>query len=108
AFLVTMSAQLAGVIAHARVTGAVQEELRTGAGGPARINGIAGAPGIAIGTAVVVSPVADLYAVPRKAAASRRQELRAFKTALAAVRNDIEAVSENLRGEMSPEDHALF
>jgi phosphotransferase system enzyme I (PtsP) len=31
AFLVTMSAQLAGVIAHARVTGAVQGELRTGA-----------------------------------------------------------------------------
>ncbi|MEQ8802752.1 MAG: putative PEP-binding protein, partial [Haliea sp.] len=108
AFLVTMSAQLAGVIAHARVTGAVQEELRAGAGGPARINGIPGAPGIAIGTAVVVSPVADLYAVPRKKAASRRQELRAFKVALAAVRSDIEAVSENLRGEMSPEDHALF
>lgn len=108
AFLVTMSAQLAGVIAHARVTGAVQEELRAGAGGPARINGIPGAPGIAIGTAMVVSPVADLFAVPRKVAASRRDELRAFKAALAAVRTDIEAVSENLRGEMSPEDHALF
>lgn len=108
AFLVTMSAQLAGVIAHARVTGAVQGELRAGAGGPARINGIAGAPGIAIGTAVVVSPVADLYAVPRKTAVSRREELRAFKAALAAVRQDIEAVSENLRGEMSAEDHALF
>ncbi|MDO8860240.1 phosphoenolpyruvate--protein phosphotransferase [Haliea sp. E1-2-M8] len=108
AFLVTMSAQLAGVIAHARVTGAVQEELRAGAGGPARINGIAGAPGVAIGTAVVVSPVADLFAVPRKPAVSRRDELRAFKAALAAVRTDIEAVSENLRGEMSPEDHALF
>ncbi len=108
AFLVTMSAQLAGVIAHARVTGAVQEELRSGAGGPARINGIPGAPGIAIGTAVVVSPVADLYAVPRKRASDRRAELRAFKAALAAVRSDIQAVSENLRGEMNPEDHALF
>ncbi|QIB67605.1 phosphoenolpyruvate--protein phosphotransferase [Kineobactrum salinum] len=108
AFLVTMSAQLAGVIAHARVTGAVQEELLGGAREPTRITGIPGAPGIAIGTAVVVSPVADLYVVPRKTVANRRQELRAFRTALAAVRNDIQTVSDNLRGQMSPEDHALF
>tara|TARA_R110000772_G_scaffold83851_2_gene177308 strand:+ start:20460 stop:22742 length:2283 start_codon:yes stop_codon:yes gene_type:complete len=108
AFLVTMSAQLAAVIAHARVTGAVQEELLGGAAAPARINGIPGAPGVAIGTAVVVSPVADLYAVPRKGASNRRQELRAFKAALASVRADIQGVSDNLRGEMSAEDHALF
>ncbi len=108
AFLVTMSAQLAAVIAHARVTGAVQEELLGGAAAPARINGIPGAPGVAIGTAVVVSPVADLYAVPRKAASNRRRELRAFKAALASVRADIQGVSDNLRGEMSAEDHALF
>jgi phosphotransferase system enzyme I (PtsP) len=108
AFLVTMSAQLAAVIAHARVTGAVQEELLGGAAAPARINGIPGAPGVAIGTAVVVSPVADLYAVPRKTASNRRQELRAFKAALASVRADIQGVSDNLRGEMSAEDHALF
>ena len=63
---------------------------------------------MAIGTAVVVSPVADLYAVPRKTASDRRQELRAFKAALASVRADIQGVSDNLRGEMSAEDHALF
>ncbi|GAB3285113.1 phosphoenolpyruvate--protein phosphotransferase [Parahaliea aestuarii] len=107
AFLVTMSAQLAGVIAHAQVTGALQEELLDGAG-PARINGIPGAPGIAIGTVVVVSPGADLYAVPRRMVNNRRAELRAFRQALAAVQGDIRAVSDNLRGEMSAEDHALF
>lgn len=107
AFLVTMSAQLAGVIAHAQVTGAVQEELLDAAT-PAKISGIAGAPGIAIGTVVVVSPGADLYAVPRRMVGNRRAELRAFREALAAVQADIRSVSENLRGEMSPEDHALF
>ena len=106
AFLVTMSAQLAGVIAHALVTGSVQ----TGESGqgPAVIRGVAGAPGIAIGRAVIVSPEADLYAVPEREATDRKAELRAFKKALNAVRADIEQVAEQLSGELNPEDHALF
>ena len=108
AFLVTMSAQLAGVIAHAQVTGAVQDEALTGAGAPAKISGVPGAPGIAIGTAVVVSPGADLYAVAPRKAKGRRQEVRAFRDALDRVREDIQAVSDNLGGELNPEDHALF
>lgn len=108
AFLVTMSAQLAGVIAHAQVTGAVAEETLAGGGAPAKFSGVPGAPGIAIGTAVVVSPIADLYAVPRREARNRRAELRAFKEALDCVRADIQSVADNLGGELSPEDHALF
>jgi phosphotransferase system enzyme I (PtsP) len=107
AFLVTMSAQLAGVIAHARITGAVGVGLMAGEGA-AKITGIAGAPGIAIGTAVVVSPSADLYTVPKRLAVNRRGELRAFREALDCVRADIQAVADNLGTELSPEDHALF
>ena len=109
AFLVTMSAQLAGVIAHAQVSGTVQTDA--GAGDPpssVKVTGVPGAPGVAIGTAVVVSPVADLYAVPTRKAESRRQELRSFKHALECVRRDIHTVSENLKDELSAEDHALF
>ncbi len=106
AFLVTMSAQLAGVIAHAQVTGAVPSD--DSAVAAARFTGVAGAPGIAIGTVVVASPGADLYAVPRRQAKDRRAELRAFKQALACVREDIQVVADNLRGELSAEDHALF
>ena len=105
AFLVTMSAQLAGVIAHAQVTGAVQVDNRAG---PAKFSGVPGAPGIAIGTAVVVSPVADLYAVPTRKVGDRRAELRAFKEALESVRADIQSVADNLSGQLSAEDHALF
>ena len=109
AFLVTMSAQLAGVIAHARVTGSLADELAAGKRATStKVGGVAGAPGIGIGQAVVVSPVADLYAVPKKKVKNRRAELRAFKQALEKVRRDIESVSENLRDELSPEDHALF
>jgi len=109
AFLVTMSAQLAGVIAHAMVTGEVPDESSPERGTTyTRISGVPGAPGVAIGTAVVVSPVADLYAVPRQQSDDRRGELRAFKRALAQVRIDIEAVAESLRDKLNPEDLALF
>ncbi len=108
AFLVTMSAQLAGVIAHARVTGAVGVGILAGEGATAKVVGVPGAPGIAIGTAVVVSPTADLYSVPRRQAENRRRELRAFKEALDCVRADIRAVADNLGSELNPEDHALF
>jgi phosphotransferase system, enzyme I, PtsP len=107
AFLVTLSAQLAGVIAHAQVTGSVDAEPDSGPS-PAKISGIAGAPGVAIGNVVVVSPGADLFAVPKRPAEDRRHEVRAFREALENVRKDIQQVAENLGSELSREDHALF
>ncbi len=108
-FLVTISALLAGVIAHARVTGALDldapDDLIPES---SKVRGIVGAPGIAIGQTVVVSPVADLYAVPDRKVSDRRSELRAFRKALTAVRADIEQVAETLGEQLNPEEHALF
>lgn len=111
AFLVTMSAQLAGVIAHAQVTGSIQEEYteaNEGQIGSTRVTGIGGSPGVAVGQVAVVSPVADLYAVPRKVSSDRRLELRSFKQALESVRADVRQVAANLADQLSPEDRALF
>ena len=107
AFLVTLSAQLAGVIAHAQVTGEVETRALNGPA-PAKISGVPGAPGIAIGTAVVVSPGADMYAVPAREAENPRAEVRAFREALQSVQKDIQRVADNLGTELSPEDYALF
>ena len=107
AFLVTLSAQLAGVIAHAQVTGTLVKQSLVGAA-PAKIIGVPGSPGVAIGTAVVVSPGADLYAVPQREATDKRKEVRAFREALQSVQEDIRIVAANLGAELSPEDHALF
>jgi phosphotransferase system, enzyme I, PtsP len=107
AFLVTLSAQLAGVIAHAQVTGTLVKQSLAGAA-PAKIIGVPGSPGVAIGTAVVVSPGADLYAVPQREATDKRKEVRAFREALQSVQEDIRIVAANLGAELSPEDHALF
>ena len=67
AFLVTMSAQLAGVIAHAEATGTIRGLDRQGRGiQEARFVGIPGSPGVGVGKAVVVLPPADLEVVPDK------------------------------------------
>jgi phosphotransferase system enzyme I (PtsP) len=110
AFLITVSAQLAGLIAHAELAGAIGQTAavaQTSDSG-ARLSGVAACSGIGIGTAAWISPHADLQTVPSREAADRRVELKAFRDALASVRADIRQVAENLENELGPEDRALF
>ena len=111
AFLVTVSAQLAGVIAHAELAGAIDSSAtpaKSKGGTAARLSGVAACAGIGIGTAAWISPHADLQTVPSRKASDRLAELKAFRAALASVRQDIQQVAENLESELGPEDHALF
>ncbi len=109
AFLVTVSAQLAGVIAHAQATGSIVK-LESGEkkAAMARFRGLSGAPGIAIGTTVVVSPPADLTAVPFRRCKDIDAELKFFHECLAAVREDIKTLGEQLSTRLAPEEQALF
>jgi phosphotransferase system enzyme I (PtsP) len=108
AFLVTISAQLAGVIAHAQVTGSIGNVDMDDVRESAKFIGISGAPGIAIGQAVVVSPPADLYSVPRRRCADPVEELKFFHNCLEAVREDIKALGDKLVSRLAPEEQALF
>lgn len=107
AFLVTMSAQLAGVLAHARATGSISK-TQDSVTASALFKGIAGAPGVAIGRAVVIVPSAELHSVPQRRSEDADAELRAFEAALDAVRVDIRELSGKLVGQLSPEELALF
>lgn len=109
AFLVTISAQLAGVIAHSEATGAIGGlSLTGGAAQDVSFRGVAGAPGVAIGQGVVVYPPADLDAVPDKLCEDIDAELVRFEAAVSAVREDIHAVGERLATQLRPEEQALF
>jgi phosphoenolpyruvate-protein phosphotransferase len=108
AFLVTMSAQLAGVIAHAEATGALNV---IGANTPAReakFSGVPGAPGVAIGRAVVISPLADLTAVPYQTCENVEEELAFFQSCLAAVREDVKRLGDELKLRLNKEEQVLF
>ncbi len=109
AFLVTVSAQLAGVIAHSEATGAISGLSLTGQ--EARdvgFSGVPGAPGVALGTGVVVYPPADLDAVPEKPTEDIDRELELFRSAVEAVREDIHRVAGRLASQLRPEEQALF
>lgn len=109
AFLVTMSAQLAGVIAHAEATGSIRGLGRQGKGiQEAKFVGVPGSPGAAVGTAVVVLPPADLEVVPDKSVDDIAAELTLFNNALEGVRSDMRALSAKMATQLRPEERALF
>lgn len=106
AFLVTLSAQLAGVIAHAEATGVV---VAVGQGrGEAKFIGVAGCPGVAIGEAVVIVPPADLNSVPYQVVSDVEEEEAFFYRCLGAARDDIGRMGDELRSRLSREEQALF
>ena len=105
AFLVTMSAQLAGLIAHAEATGVLRS---IGRKVEARFLGVAGASGVSIGECVVVTPLADLKAVPVQTCDDVEVELAFFKRSLAAVRADVQKLGSQLESRLNKEERLLF
>ena len=109
AFLVTISAQLAGVIAHSEATSFISGVTPTGeTAKDVAFKGVAGAPGVAIGHSVVLFPPADLESVPDRQTDDIPAEIAHFETAIASVRKDIQTVGERLASQLRPEEQALF
>ena len=109
AFLVTVSAQLAGIIAHSEATHFMAGVSSTGQKTQdIGFKGVAGAPGVAIGRSVVMYPLADLDAVPDRSADDIAEDIRKFELAIQAVRQDIQKVGLNLSTQLRPEEQALF
>ncbi len=107
AFLITLSAQLAGVIAHAEATGALM--LRDEEHGEsARFTGMQGSPGVAIGTAIVSVPEAELHKVPFRRTNDIEAEIELFKAAIRATQQDISDIAKQLADRLQKEELALF
>ncbi len=109
AFLITLSAQLSGVIAAAEATGAIQGLSPSGQKRfDTSFNGISGASGVAIGEAVVLFPRADLSLIPSRQTDDIEGEKSFFRAALNSVREDIKALSHSVEGQLRPEERELF
>lgn len=105
-FLITLSAQLAGVIAHARATGALTHQQTKATS--SRFDGKSGATGIAMGTSVVMFPEADLSSVPDRATKDVAKEVAEFKMAVEETRLEIGNMSRSLADQLPPEELGLF
>mgnify|MGYP000435039862 CR=1 FL=1 len=116
-FLITLAAQLGGMIAHAEATGELavltqnaQEGIeKTDAINPI-LQGIACVPGIGIGTAVVVYPPADIDAIPRLLVESHEIEpqIHSFYEALDAAHQEIQRLKKRMKEAVSEEESSLF
>ncbi len=108
-FLITVAAQLASAIAHAEVTGGIEQILGKGQRADLPLVGLGGSPGVALGSAVVVYPPADLQAVPDRKGSDPAEEEKALMVAVDAVRSDIQLLLERLQQQGVPaEDRVLF
>ena len=109
AFLITVSAQLASVIAHNEATSVIAGLTPTGQSAKdISFKGVAGAPGVAIGKSVVMFPLADLDAVPDRNSSNIPKDIEAFESAIESVRSDIQRVGLRLSEQLRPEEQALF
>ena len=109
AFLITLSAQLAGVIAHAEATGAVEGVSPSGHKTSDTVfPGVSGSSGVAIGEVVVVFPLADLSQIPQRQTTDIDREIKFFNSCLELVRKDMRNLHAKLAGQVAEEERQLF
>lgn len=110
AFLVTLATQLAAIIAHAETTGSLANLLQSAKERrhEGLYTGVPGAPGIGMGTGVVVVVPTDLDTIPDREPEDVDAEIAVLETALSTVREDLRLLSERLRGTLPSEELALF
>ncbi|MGE8685474.1 MAG: phosphoenolpyruvate--protein phosphotransferase [Acinetobacter sp.] len=108
-FLVTLCAQLSGVIAHAHAVGNI-EVFRKPSSLPAykTFQGVSGSGGIALGRAVILYPPADLASVPDREADDISEELELLDHAIDAVRQEIQSLDDKMQDALMAEERALF
>ncbi len=108
AFLVTVSAQLSGVVAHAKVVGGLDTLRGNKASAVSVFKGVPGAPGVALGRVLIIYPPADLDSIPDRLCEDIGQEVERFQTALAAVRVSIQELDRKMASSLMAEERALF
>jgi len=116
AFLITLAAQLGGIIAHAEATGElaqltkpkhVQKKSKTDETVPTLV-GFGVVPGVGIGTALVVYPQADIDAVPRQTIEDVERELAIFFKALQGAKEEMQRLSQRMQSIVAENEYALF
>ena len=109
AFLITLSAQLAGVIAHAEATGAIQGLSPSGHKVSDTVfSGISGSSGVSIGRIVVVFPPADLSLIPERQPKDIEKEIEFFNNCLNAVQEDMRELNAQIADQIAEEERQLF
>jgi len=110
AFLVTLSVQLATAIANAEARGVLGKEKNNGKW-LKQLQGIAGAPGIALGPMITIQPKADLRSVSLEKLdvnSDRTIQIQLFDSAVEETRADFREMSIKLRDIIQDDSLTIF
>jgi phosphotransferase system enzyme I (PtsP) len=107
-FFLTIAAQLAKAIHQAAGVDEVARMLSGEKQGESFIQGIQMAAGLAIGTAALLDPLAELESIPDRQTQDIDAEETAFRSAVAAVNEELRAGSERLAADVPRDVRALF
>ena len=102
--LVTLAAQLASILRRGGMSAAETNQ----ATGVRILQGVGGAPGIAIGNIIIPHALSDLETVPEQQSAAPAAELAALETALNAVAHELQVANQRLAARLPPTEQALF
>lgn len=115
AFLITLAAQLGGIIAQAEATGELVQitnpKLKSApleTRGQISLKGTGNIPGVGIGRAVVIYPKAKLDSVPKKSITDVNAEIKIFNEALAAAREVINKLAKRIEKNVNKSELAIF
>lgn len=111
AFLVTLATQLAAIIAHAEAVGALNDILESSRPQQKRdliYSGVPGAPGVGIGTGVVIYAPTDIDIVPDHEPENIPEEIELMESAFAAVREDMRVLSDRMFSTLPASERELF
>ena len=116
AFLITLTAQLGGLLAHAEATGELASltlpphasKLSKSELTQITLTGIGAVPGVAIGSAVVIYPPADIDAVTKQLTDNIEQEITLFYQALQTAREAMHRLSRRMKSTVAESEYALF
>ena len=112
AFITTLATQLANAITHARSSGEMASLLMDETSSVScTLSGVAGAPGLSMGQAVVINHGVALHNVPDRKVIGRDdiiQEIVQFDTAIEEVKQSLYDQAERMRESLPSEECALF
>jgi phosphotransferase system enzyme I (PtsP) len=107
-FFVTIAALLAKVIHESAAVGEVARLLTGGIRETAHVQGVQAAAGLAVGTAVLLHPLATLESVPDRGVEDIVSEEKAFRAAVTAAQAELRTSSDRLAGAVPSDVREIF
>ncbi len=108
AFLTTLAALIAGTIVVAKAKGLLQDSAAEQKGKGTLFQGLAGAPGISIGTGVVIYRLSDINSIPNKEVTDFKREEELLNSAIASVVADLQLIRNSNAAKLPEADLFLF